>query len=51
MNNEVGRAESMATTDVVEVGGRHERENIFHKLNMTGHKDFIKDKVKTKKGT
>ena len=31
--------------------GRREWENISHKLDMMVHKDFIEDKVKTKKGT
>ena len=31
--------------------GRREGENIFHKHDMMGHKDFIEDRVKTEKGT
>ena len=28
-----------------------ERENILHKLDMVGHKDFFESGVKTEKGT
>ena len=31
--------------------GRRERENMFHKHDMTGHKDFFKGRVKIEKGT
>ena len=49
MNEEAGRAESISTTDDARVG--REWENIFHKIDMTGHKDFFKSEVKTEEGT
>ena len=30
---------------------RREQEYIFHKLDMTRHKDFFEGRVKTEKGT
>ena len=32
-------------------GGGVGRENILHKLDMTGHKEFFKSGVKTEEGT
>ena len=63
VNDEAGRAESVSITDDVGVGvlrrggggggggGGREWENILHKLNMTGHKDFFESGVETKEGT
>ena len=42
MNEKAGRAESMSTIKDVGWGGEgREWENILHKLDMTGHKDFF----------
>ena len=49
MNEEAGRAESMSITSYAGVGGRRERENILHKFNMTGHKDFFRVGSKQRK--
>ena len=44
-------AEPVSFTGVVKVRGDVNRKNIFHKLDMMGHKGFLKDRVKTEKGT
>ena len=50
MNDEAGRVEYVSITGVVE-GGKRERENSFHKLDMMGHKEFFESGVKTEEGT
>ena len=49
MNEEVRRTEFVSITCDVGVGGR-ERENILHKLDMTGHKIFCEHEVKIDEG-
>ena len=57
VNDEAGITDSMSITSNVGVrgGGRarkgRERENILHKLDMLGHKDFFKSGVKIEEGT
>ena len=50
VNEEARRAEFVSITYDVGVGGR-ERENILHKLDMTGHKIFCESEVKIDEGT
>ena len=50
VNDEAGNAESVYYR-CVGGRGRREREYIFHKINMTGHKYFFEGRVNTEKGT
>ena len=50
VNEEAGIPESVSTTGDVGVGER-ERENILHKLDITGHKYFFESGVKTEEDT
>ena len=54
-NDEARRAESVSIISDVEMGGGgggvREQENILHKLDITGHKDFFESGVKTEEGT
>ena len=50
MNEEVGIVEPVSINGNVGAGGR-ERENILHKLDMTGHKYFFESRVKTEEDT
>ena len=45
VNEEARRAESVSITD------DEGQENILHKLDVTGHKDFVESGVKTEEDT
>ena len=50
MNDEVGRVESMSITDNVGVG-RKRTGKILHKIDVSGHKYFFENVIKTEEGT